>query len=859
MALERRVLLRASSNSLLVAVSGGILRALRPLRYRGTFVPVLPTSLADYADAPTPYLMGYRTRGAVPRGGTSAVSASSGDRHDGGSNPGLNGSNNSFLDDALTAERLEGVVVVDLDANVVTDLGRGIRGEGGDEERISRAKSPTRGAGGGKSHGYAAARSRSRGKSRERRTTNADDRSENETSWPGDAGDELARRLKHLTSPDLCEMDAGGARYDVGGGARYGVGGAQYGVGGARYDVEGDEHAGDAGEREFRAALAAANGSTDHRIPSSAAAAFDSGFSPLRMGGMGHQANKRAWSRAHDACAQLCFAALWRDVVRGYRSYLLDVPMSHSARTTDGGETSQPCFDVDGFLADGGTSHSSHSGGDGNGSGNGSSGPRLDPNRPPRGVSRSFAAAFVSTGAFARHCEVQIANAVSAAERDRRRFAAVPGSIPRGDTLSGTFPDVGQNARTRRGQNAGGARLVDPMLAEDHDDRANGAGSDSLGGKKGTTGRLVTGKIVRRPRVFAPASFEGASSRSSYASGRGRKEGPGFDSGVGRTRVVSTRGVTFRSVQLSRGELVDDVDPDGVRSGDLPHAGKGTCRLDDDDVGGFTAVGHGAGSPSPHALTLRASAGDDCASVEVSSHRQIHPPNPPRAGLSAMEPVTGVNGGHDRTTVGGGEREGGVAVGERDPWRSAVPGSNPVGGETSRDSDSSGLSFLGFADGADGANGTHGGTRLPVQRASSVTHGLTTQPVPPAGLRGNPPSGNLSAGSSSVLRKPRHGRSASSTSFFASPAGLVGNLSNSESDGEGSIPVKTNSGKSLAAYLASAASPPRMFGSPTKQRSFKNFRERRRQSEDMTNHLAPNHPASSSPANDPNHARTDHR
>ena len=104
MALERRVLLRASSNSLLVAVSGGILRALRPLRYRGVFVPVLPTSLADYADAPTPYLMGHRTRGPPVRGGTSAVSASSGDRHDGGSNPGLNGSNNSFLDEALTAE-----------------------------------------------------------------------------------------------------------------------------------------------------------------------------------------------------------------------------------------------------------------------------------------------------------------------------------------------------------------------------------------------------------------------------------------------------------------------------------------------------------------------------------------------------------------------------------------------------------------------------------------------------------------------------------------------------------------------------------------------------------------------------------
>ena len=195
------------------------------------------------------------------------------------------------------------------------------------------------------------------------------------------------------------------------------------------------------------------------------------------------------------------------------------------------------------------------------------------------------------------------------------------------------------------GQNAPrGAKLVDPMLAEDHDDRASG-GSHDGGGVEGNTravtGRLVTGKIVRRPRVFDPPSFEGASI-SSYVGTSGR----GFDSARGRTRVA-TRGVTFRSVQLSRGGWDDDElldDEDGVPSGDLPvHVGNGTDRLanDDDDVpssfGGFTAVGHGAGSPSPHALTLRRSVNH--ASVESSSHRQTQPPNPPRAGLPAMEPV----------------------------------------------------------------------------------------------------------------------------------------------------------------------------------------------------------------------------
>ena len=178
------------------------------------FVPCLPSSLADYADAPTPYLMGFRSVR-----GTSAGSSV------------INGSNNNVLDDALAAERLDGVVVVDLDANVVTDLANRFRGEGGDEgvtdgatlgSRSSRAKS--------KSHS-AHSRSRSRGKSRERRTNNdSDDRSaENvhgESSWPGESGDELARRLRRLRSPDLCEMDASSAEY-VGGGAQYDVGDAR--------------------------------------------------------------------------------------------------------------------------------------------------------------------------------------------------------------------------------------------------------------------------------------------------------------------------------------------------------------------------------------------------------------------------------------------------------------------------------------------------------------------------------------------------------------------------------------------------------------------------------------------------------
>ena len=191
--------------------------------------------------------------------------------------------------------------MVDLDANVVTDLANRFRGEGGDEgvtdgatlgSRSSRAKS--------KSHS-AHSRSRSRGKSRERRTNNdSDDRSaENvhgESSWPGESGDELARRLRRLRSPDLCEMDASSAEY-VGGGS-------QYDVGDARYDVGGAQYVGDVGEREFRAALAAANGSlSDYRAAS--AGAFDSGFSPGGLRNPGGPQRRRRLSLTLLCTAQL--------------------------------------------------------------------------------------------------------------------------------------------------------------------------------------------------------------------------------------------------------------------------------------------------------------------------------------------------------------------------------------------------------------------------------------------------------------------------------------------------------------------------------------------------------------------------
>ena len=70
-------------------------------------MPCLPSSLADYADAPTPYLMGFRSVR-----GTSAGSSRQGYTHDGGSSV-INGSNNNnVLDDALAAERLDGEFIL---------------------------------------------------------------------------------------------------------------------------------------------------------------------------------------------------------------------------------------------------------------------------------------------------------------------------------------------------------------------------------------------------------------------------------------------------------------------------------------------------------------------------------------------------------------------------------------------------------------------------------------------------------------------------------------------------------------------------------------------------------------------------
>ena len=93
------VLLRASSNSLLVLCAGALLRAMKPLRvsynrrlihdphpntqlptnyqpiadrsplftqYRSVFVPCLPVSLLEYLDKTTPYLMGLRSDVDVP-------------------------------------------------------------------------------------------------------------------------------------------------------------------------------------------------------------------------------------------------------------------------------------------------------------------------------------------------------------------------------------------------------------------------------------------------------------------------------------------------------------------------------------------------------------------------------------------------------------------------------------------------------------------------------------------------------------------------------------------------------------------------------------------------------------------------
>ncbi|MEW5302508.1 MAG: hypothetical protein WDW36_005288 [Sanguina aurantia] len=56
--LERRVLLRCSHYSLLTRAAEGIRQLLFPLRQPHVYIPVLPYTLVDYLDAPTPFLMG---------------------------------------------------------------------------------------------------------------------------------------------------------------------------------------------------------------------------------------------------------------------------------------------------------------------------------------------------------------------------------------------------------------------------------------------------------------------------------------------------------------------------------------------------------------------------------------------------------------------------------------------------------------------------------------------------------------------------------------------------------------------------------------------------------------------------------
>ena len=199
----------------------------------------------------------------------------------------------------------------------------------------------------------------------------------------------------------------------------------------------------------------------------------------------------------------------------------------------------------------------------------------------------------------------------------------------------------------------------------------------------------------------------------------------------------------------------------------------------------------------------------------------------------------------------------------------------PPGGGSDLNVSSSGLSFLGFGDGSNGANDGTNGTRVPVQRASSVTHGLSTiRPGGPAGsaetLPGAssgtlPPSGTSARPNRSDRGGTARAQAAARTvrvehvvlrarPVVAAPGPTRGfdrvvQLGIRRRGFERS--VKTNSGKNLSANFLSSMSPPRMFGSPSKQRS---FRERRRQSEDMT----ARHPPNATPA-DPNGPADGHK
>eukprot|EP00879_Flechtneria_rotunda_P012714 GHRR01013277.1.p1 GENE.GHRR01013277.1~~GHRR01013277.1.p1 ORF type:complete len:1835 (+),score=708.37 GHRR01013277.1:594-6098(+) len=63
--LEQRVLLRSRQLSLLTVIAEGVLRLLYPFKYQHVYIPVVPSHLADYLEAPTPFLMGLDSRQPV--------------------------------------------------------------------------------------------------------------------------------------------------------------------------------------------------------------------------------------------------------------------------------------------------------------------------------------------------------------------------------------------------------------------------------------------------------------------------------------------------------------------------------------------------------------------------------------------------------------------------------------------------------------------------------------------------------------------------------------------------------------------------------------------------------------------------
>lgn len=59
--MEKRILLRASSYTALTVAAEGASGLIWPLRWIHVYIPVLPYSLVDYIEAPTPFLIGLHT------------------------------------------------------------------------------------------------------------------------------------------------------------------------------------------------------------------------------------------------------------------------------------------------------------------------------------------------------------------------------------------------------------------------------------------------------------------------------------------------------------------------------------------------------------------------------------------------------------------------------------------------------------------------------------------------------------------------------------------------------------------------------------------------------------------------------